>query len=276
MSAPSSGPDALPPGARSASKAPTAMAGAGAEAALASSTAVHETRGTPRETPASPAMPVPPAPSFPAPVTLTGAFPSLELAQEPPFRWPSLRAPIAMFLLLVLVAGVVYPGAMTLLADEIAPVSTHELFLLVGENISNPALFWERPSQIDWVPIYNATLGTGAGSESPYGPVDPALVNQTEQYIEEYGLGNVTVPLDLVSPSASGLDPDVYPDAALVQIPRVVHFSGLPQSLVWTLVNASITAPEAGIVGPYFVDVISLDQSLLSYLPAGTPVEEAT
>lgn len=203
-------------------------------------------------------------------------FPPTEIAAEPPFHWPSPRAPLAMFLIMVLISGVLYPGAMTLVADEIAPVNTHELFLLIGENISNPALFWERPSQIDWTPIENASAyngsGTAAGDQSPWGPVSPALINETMHYVIEYGLQNSTVPLDLVSDSASGLDPDVYPDAALIQIPRVVHYSGLPLSQVWGMVNDSITAPQAGIVGPYYVDVIALDQTLLNALPPGTPV----
>lgn len=180
-----------------------------------------------------------------------------ELAPEPPFHAPSVRGPVVFLAILVLVSAVIFPGAVTLVADVVSPVTPQSLSTLLGENVSNPALFWPRPSQIDWQAF------SGAGGETPYGPVDPALRNATLQYIQEYGLGNVTVPLDLVSPSFSGLDPDLYPDAALVQLPRVAHFSNVSVPVLWGLVNASTTTPAYGLAGPTYVNVITLDELLL-------------
>ncbi len=176
---------------------------------------------------------------------------------EPPLRLPSLRAAALFLVMMLLVSAVVYPGAVTLVAQALFPVSPAHVATMIGENISNPALFWLRPSMIDWEPY------TGAGGENPYGPVSGALLNTTLHYIREYGLLNTTVPLDLVSPSYSGLDPDLYPDAVLIQIPRVAHFSNVSSATLWSLVNASLVQPQAGFIGPSYVNVIELDQALL-------------
>ena len=189
-----------------------------------------------------------------------------ELSPEPPFRWPSVRAPLLFLVVVVLVGSLAYTGIVSAVAYEVAPVSPQGVGTLLGENISNPALFLLRPSQIDWRAF------SGAGGETPYGPVDPLLLNTTLHYIREYGLYNTTVPLDLVSPSDSGLDPDIYPDAALVQVPRVAHYSNVSAMTLYALVNDSITQPTAGFVGPSYVNVIVLDQEMFSrgLVPPGT------
>jgi K+-transporting ATPase ATPase C chain len=180
------------------------------------------------------------------------------LAADPPFRWPSARAVGTSLVLLILMTGAVYPYVFTAATYAITPSTATGANITLGQNITDPALFWERPSLIDYQPF------SGAGNEVPYGPVDPALLNETKAYIAQYGLENVTVPLNLVSPSASGLDPDITPEAALVQIPRVAHFSNLSQSALMTLVNASIKQPTAGFIGPQYVNVILLDKTLIA------------
>ncbi|MCI4324553.1 MAG: potassium-transporting ATPase subunit C [Thermoplasmata archaeon] len=193
--------------------------------------------------------------------------PGTGLAPDPPFQWPSGRALFAGLALLILLAGVAYPYVFTVAAETLTPATATGANITLGENITNPALFWLRPSLIDFQPY------SGAGGEVPYGPVDPALYNQTEQYIAEYGLKNVSVPLNLVSPSASGLDPDVTPEAALVQIPRVAHFSNLTQSVLLAWVDAAIVSPVAGFLGPSYVDIIALDQTMIAHLGASTPLD---
>lgn len=168
--------------------------------------------------------------------------------------------------LLILVSGVAYPYAFSVVAEAFTPSTATGGNISLGENITNPALFWLRPSLIDFQPY------TGAGYEIPYGPIDPALYNQTLAYIHEYGLTNVTVPLNLVSPSASGLDPDITPEAAFVQIPRVAHFSHLSQEALMRLVDAAIVTPPAGFVGPSYVDVIALDTTLIAVLGGNVPL----
>lgn len=194
-------------------------------------------------------------------------------------RMPSLlsalRPALTLLLLLAIASGVVYPGAITAVAQTLNPTAANGYILhqtngsaygssLLGQNITNPELFWLRASLIDYQPF------TGAGGEVSYGPTLPALLNLTRYYIGLYGLSNTTVPLDLVAPSASGLDPDLTPEAVLVQIPRVAHYSGLSQASLLALVQGHVTGAAAGLIGPAFVNVLDLDVALLARLPPGT------
>jgi K+-transporting ATPase ATPase C chain len=215
---------------------------------------------------------------------------------SPPERRPQgplapLRASLALLLVLAVGAGIVYPGAIALVAQTAVPGTANGSLLhypngtaygssLLGENISDPALFWLRPSLIDWQ-TFNASGGSnGPGNEVPYGPTDPALVNATREYIDEYfnttgnlsaaELANLSVPLDLLSPSASGLDPDLTPASVLVQIPRVAHYSGINQSVLLPFVLSHVQAPWLGIFGPRYINVVQLDVDLLPMLPAGS------
>jgi len=194
------------------------------------------------------ALQLPTGPGRPAPKAL---------APEGPVIWPSGRAVSIFLVLMVLVSGVLYPGVIRVAAELAEPSSSNGSTISLGQNITDPALFWLRPSLIDYAAF------AGAGSEVPFGPTDPALVNQTEAYLEEYGVANVTVPANLVTPSESGLDPDLYPAAALVQIPRVAFFSNLTEANLTALVDRFIVQPYLGIFGPQYVDVIQLDQALL-------------
>jgi K+-transporting ATPase ATPase C chain len=188
------------------------------------------------------------------------------LAADPPFRWPSGRAVATLLVLTVILLGAAYPLAFSLVAEVATPTTATGANITLGQNITNPELFWMRPSLIDYAPF------TGAGSEVPYGPTNSALYNETEMYIQEYGLENVSVPLNLVSPSESGLDPDITPESALVQIPRVAHFTNLTQGALLQLVNTSIVPPVGGFIGPAYIDVISLDQTLIALLGGNIPL----
>jgi K+-transporting ATPase ATPase C chain len=191
------------------------------------------------------------------------------LAADPPLRWPGARPVVAILLLMVVMLGAAYPYVFTVVAATASPGTATGGEIQLGQNITNPELFWMRPSLIDYEPF------TGAGSEVPYGPTNPALYNETEQYIQEYGLENVTVPINLVSPSESGLDPDITPESALVQIPRVAHFSNLTQAALLQIVTTAIVQPLGGFIGPQYIDVISLDQTLIALLGGNVPLTPA-
>jgi len=202
-----------------------------------------------------------------------------------------LRASLTLLACLVVVAGLAYPGAITVFAQLANPAGANGSLVfypngtaygssLIGENITNPSLFWLRPSLID-DQTFNATGGSNApGDEVPYGPTDPNLRNSTQYYVDAYfnatgnmtaaELANLSVPVDLVTPSASGLDPDLTPAAVLVQIPRVAYYSGLHQSFLVSFVLAHVQGPLLGAFGPRYVNVVALDVALLPMLPAGT------
>lgn len=197
----------------------------------------------------------------------------------------TLRAPVVFLILLILVAGFVYPGTVTVIAQTVTPWTangslidypngTAEASALLGQNITNNSLFWLRPSLLDY-------LAYPGGGDSPYGPSLPALVNLTKYYVSIYGFNNTTVPLDLVSPSASGLDPDLYPNAALYQVPRVAYFvkeyhlnPALTQANLTELIQSHIVEPVGGLLGPAYVNMIKVDLVLIGeeQLPYGSAV----
>jgi K+-transporting ATPase ATPase C chain len=172
---------------------------------------------------------------------------------------------------LMVVGGLGYTIVVTSFAQYVTPGTANGSLVvaangtiiaseLLGQNITNSSLFWLRPSLVDYQAF------TNAGNETPYGPTNPELRNLTLYYIAQYGLTNVTVPIDLVSPSASGLDPDITPESALLQIPRVALHTGLSQAYLTTLVQAWVTPPTAGLFGASYVNVLDLDRALLAEL----------
>jgi K+-transporting ATPase ATPase C chain len=188
--------------------------------------------------------------------------------REPPYRPPSGRAAIALVLLFILLTGFAYPALVTGVAQGLDPASARGSLrygpggtllgsYLLGDNITNRSLFWLRPAATDYLPF------SGAGNVSLYGPTDPALRNETLREIALYGLENTSPPIDLVGPSASGLEPFLTPGAVLVQIPRVSWYSHLNQTYLMALVNAYIEPPIGGFFGPPLVNVITLDMALL-------------
>jgi potassium-transporting ATPase KdpC subunit len=184
-----------------------------------------------------------------------------------------LRAAAVLLIFALLVSGFAYPLFVTGVAQLIDPGAANGSLIrdangtiigsqLVAQNTDAPWLFWERPSLTDW----NTTLG----AESPPGPTDPALaalLNETIAYMREYGnfTVNATLPFWLVSPSASDIDPDLTPQAVLVQVPRVANASHLSVAFVTGLVNGHVTEPPIPYVGVPYVNVLDLDVALLPF-----------
>jgi K+-transporting ATPase ATPase C chain len=182
-----------------------------------------------------------------------------------------LRATGVFLVLAVLMSGFAYPVFVTAVAQLIDPQAANGSLLhypngtvagssLVAQNTSAPYLFWSRPSLTD----YNNTLGAA----TPPGPTDPALgalLNETLSYMQQYGnlTVNVSVPFWLVAPSASSIDPDLTPEAVLIQIPRVSEATGLSIAFLTNFVNEHITNPVIPFVGVPYVDVLQLDLALL-------------
>ncbi|MHB1931471.1 MAG: potassium-transporting ATPase subunit C [Thermoplasmata archaeon] len=214
-------------------------------------------------------------PADPAPPPLPRRRPSPRAAAR------HLRAAVVLVALSVLVAGVAYPAVVTAIAQEISPRSANGSLLivdgtivgssLIAQNLSAPYLFWARPSLND----YNLTLGYD-GAPGPTTSALKALINETISYMERYGntTVNATLPISLISVSGSGVDPDLVPEAVLVQIPRVSAFASnltgqnVSIAALTALVNREITAPLLPGLGVPYVDVLSLDLALLAEYPA--------
>lgn len=190
----------------------------------------------------------------------------------PPHTWAThVRATVVLLALTLLISGFFYPLVVTGIAQVLDPGAADGSLIrdangtiigssLVAQNTDAPYLFWERPSLSD----YNTTLGM----ITPPGPTDPALsalLNETLAYMREYGnfTVNATLPFWLVSESGSSIDPDLTPEAVLVQVPRVANATNLSIAFLTGFVNDHIVNPPIPFVGVPYVDVLQLDVDLL-------------
>lgn len=225
-----------------------------------------------------PPDPIPKAVNVEAP---TGPVaPRAPIVRTPPESFGThLRAASVVLVLAILVAGVAYPLAVTGVAQLTDPGGANGSLVrapngtIIGSSlVPSPVLlpweFWPRPSEVGYN-MYN-------GSDAPPGPTDPELVNETLSYLAEYGndTNNATIPLWLVTPSGSGVDPDITPASAFVQIPRVqleVHQEfgvTLSNASLQGLVGAQVQGPPGGLPGPTFVDVLELNLALWEMIHA--------
>lgn len=182
-----------------------------------------------------------------------------------------LRPAVVIFTALTLITGVAYPLAVTGLAKvffaEQAAGSLIEQngqvvgSKLIGQAFSGPNYFWSRPSATGPMP-YN-----GAGSSgSNLGPTNPVLLNTVAERVAAIKAAHpqqsALVPLDLVTTSASGLDPHISPAAAAYQIERVASARNLSPSQLTQLVAAHTRGAQWGILGEPVVNVLELNLAL--------------
>jgi K+-transporting ATPase ATPase C chain len=182
-----------------------------------------------------------------------------------------LRPALVLFALLGALTGIVYPLAVTGVAQAVFPAQAAGSLvlregapigsMLIGQNFSDPAHFWGRPSATAPMP-YNAAASSGANQ----GPLNPALVDAVKARVEALRAadpGNTApVPVDLVTASASGLDPDISPAAAKYQAARVARVRGVPIEQVNALIASNTQAPLFGLLGESRVNVLSLNVAL--------------
>ena len=171
--------------------------------------------------------------------------------------------------LFTFVTGVVYPVAMTALAQGVFPgrangsllLRDRELVgsLLIGQRFESPRYFWGRPSATSPF-AYNAAASSG----SNLGPSNPALAAAVRERVNVLRASDPThaadpVPVDLVTASGSGLDPHISPAAALYQAARVARARGLPEQRVRALVYSCIEPRTLGVLGEPRVNVLRLN-----------------
>ena len=182
-----------------------------------------------------------------------------------------VRPALVLFVLLSALTGLIYPMAVTGVAKTAFPAQADGSLIvldgtvvgskLIGQNFSDPKHFWGRPSATAPQP-YNASASGG----SNLGPLNPALVDAVKARVEALRAadpGNTApVPVDLVTASASGLDPDISPAAARYQAARVARVRGVPVGQVNALVASHSQAPLWGLLGEPRVNVLALNLAL--------------
>jgi K+-transporting ATPase ATPase C chain len=182
-----------------------------------------------------------------------------------------LRPALTLFLLLSLITGLAYPLLVTGIAQALFPHAANGSLVenngkpvgsaLIGQAFSDPGHFWSRPSATAPAP-YNAA---GSGG-SNLAPTSPALVDAVKARIAALRAadpGNTApVPVDLVTTSASGLDPHISRAAADYQLARVARVRGLPEAQVRALVDAHTETRRLGFLGEPRVHVLALNLAL--------------
>ena len=183
----------------------------------------------------------------------------------------ALRPALVLLAVLTVLTGVVYPLAVTGIAQLLFPrAAAGSLVLrgghalgsaLIGQSFSDPGHFWSRPSATTPQP-YNGTGSTG----SNLGPLHPALLDAVKARIATLRTadpGNsAPVPVDLVTASASGLDPHISVAAAQYQAARVARARSLPEARVRALIDAHTEGRLLGVIGEPRVNVLELNLAL--------------
>ncbi|MCK6393300.1 potassium-transporting ATPase subunit KdpC [Zoogloea sp.] len=182
-----------------------------------------------------------------------------------------LRPALSVFVLLSTITGLAYPLAVTGIAGAIFPEQAAGSLILqggkpvgsslIGQHFSDPKHFWGRPSATAPQP-YNATASSGSNQ----GPLNPALVDAVKGRVEALRAADPNnsrpIPADLVTASASGLDPHISPAAALWQAGRVALARGLPEAQIKALVDAHTEGRQWGLLGEARVNVLKLNLAL--------------
>ena len=191
-----------------------------------------------------------------------------------------IRPAIILLVLLTLVTGLVYPLAMTALAGVIFPKQAQGSLIekdgkaigsaLIGQEFKEDRYFHGRPSATsapdpaDATKTVSAPYNAANSGGSNLGPTSKALNDRIKEDIEKLKAENpsVPVPVDLVTSSASGLDPDISPEGALFQVPRIAKTRNLPEERVRQLVNEKTQGRLGGLLGEPHVNVLELNLAL--------------
>lgn len=184
---------------------------------------------------------------------------------------PLVRPALVFFIALSALTGVLYPLAVTGLGQALFPDQANGSLLLregrpvgsrlIGQSFSDPAHFWGRPSATGPM-AYNASASSGSNQ----GPLNPALTEAVKARIAALREADpdqkAPVPVDLVTASASGLDPHISPAAAAYQLPRVARARHLDPARLQALVEQHTERPLVGVLGEARVNLLTLNLAL--------------
>jgi K+-transporting ATPase ATPase C chain len=182
-----------------------------------------------------------------------------------------LKSAVLVFVLLTVITGIIYPAAITAIAQiffrhqanggilfkDGKPVGSS----LIGQSFEDPKYFWGRLSATS-----PAAFNASASSGSNLGPLNAALRQSVEARMKSLQNADPEngnpIPVDLVTASASGLDPHISIAAALYQVPRVARLRGIPQDKVVEIVGQNTQGRLLGVIGEPVVNVLQLNLAL--------------
>jgi K+-transporting ATPase ATPase C chain len=191
-----------------------------------------------------------------------------------------IRPAIVILVLLTLITGLAYPLAMTAIAGVIFPKQAEGSLIerdgkvigsaLIGQEFKEDKYFHGRPSATsapdpaDSTKTVPAPYNAANSSGSNLGPTSKALNDRVKEDVDKLKAENpsMPVPIDLVTTSGSGLDPDISPEGALFQVPRVAKARQMPEDRVRQLVTENTTGRLGGLLGEPRVNVLALNLAL--------------
>jgi len=175
-----------------------------------------------------------------------------------------IRPALLSFVILTIITGVIYPLFITGIAQALLSNQANGSLIyqngkvvgscLIGQQFDDPKYLWGRISATS--PQYNASSSSG----SNIGPNNPALIDEINGRIKALKAADPNntnpVPVDLVTSSASGLDPHISLAAAYYQIPRIAKIRGIPENTIMEIVRRNTTKRFAGLIGEPVVNVL--------------------
>jgi potassium-transporting ATPase KdpC subunit len=191
-----------------------------------------------------------------------------------------IRPAIVMIVVMTVITGIIYPLAMTGIAQAVFPYQANGSLIekdgkvigsaLIGQNFTSDKYFHGRPSATtepdpnDASKTVAAPYNAANSGGSNLGPTSKTLVDRVKEDAAKLAAENPNAPIpsDLVTTSASGLDPEITPAGALFQVPRVAKARGLPEDKVRQLVEEHINGRLLGIIGEPHVNVLQLNLAL--------------
>jgi K+-transporting ATPase ATPase C chain len=187
-----------------------------------------------------------------------------------------LKTSLILLCILILITGIIYPGLITGITQLLFPWRTNGSLIeqqgqligseLIGQEFNDPTYFWGRPSATTPFP-YNAEYSSG----SNLGPTNPALFDGLKNRIALLQQADISnqqlIPVDLVTTSASGLDPDISPAAAFYQISRIAKARQIPPEKIISIVNQSTQKRWLNLLGEPRVNVLQMNIALSQLSP---------